>query len=532
VASARLRVGSYLDRTEALADRPLGAAILVIAALAAYALEAWAWPLNAGRDGDEYLLSYLQLFDRHPLLPWSLEFRTPLAGLVTGPVLQLGGATLAEVFAAAAYAASILVWARVARVAGRRASVLVALLLLVYPGYAGMFHEFGAELVLGLAFAAWSLVAVRAVTAPTVRRFAALGLGAAVLALIRPGNAVAAVLVLLPLLLRATWRRRLTWTAAAAAAAILPMGLWTLHNGLVVGDDSFARGSAAIIPFYRVFLVDDLISPRNGPSSRKLVSAIQRDLVTREPYKGYGVTTAEILARPSFRVHEDLMSLSDQVWGWKSAYGTLRSAAIEAIRRHPGAYARGVLDTLLGDLRRPYYRSDGGGGSPPPTGATVGVLPAPSEGQIVPGGQNIWISTPDDRIRQVWTSPTSYHFTFVHPGDAARFQALTSELDSLLGGLPARSGNVWLATQLDRLSHLYPALLYLAALGLGLLFVRRPACWLALLTPAAAALIVLAVTALGSPDDPHYVLPFAPAFLFLFAGGLAGERRAHREAER
>ena len=287
----------------------------------------------------------------------------------------------------------------------------MAVAMLVYPGYAGMFHELGAEMVFGLAFAAWAFLVCRAVTRPATGRFVALGLGIALLALIRPGNAVVVVLALCPLLLRASWQQRFTYAAAALVAAVVPLLGWTLHNGLIAGDYTFARGIKAIVPFYRAFVTDHVVGPDNGPSSRRLAAAIERDLVTKEPFTSYGVTTDKLFAKPSFRVHEDLMLFSDEEWGWNNAYATLRGAALEGIRKHPGAYASGVLDTLYHELNDFYFRLAGPARTPRPPPAVVvngRRLEAPSEGQVIPGGQNIWISTPDNRIRQVWTWPPAF----------------------------------------------------------------------------------------------------------------------------
>ena len=65
-------------------------------ALAVYAVRAIGWPLVAGRDLDEYLYGYIQFLDWHPLLPWSMLFRTPATPIVTGVLLDLGGGALAE----------------------------------------------------------------------------------------------------------------------------------------------------------------------------------------------------------------------------------------------------------------------------------------------------------------------------------------------------------------------------------------------------------------------------------------------------
>ena len=53
--------------------------------------------------------------------------------------------------------------------------------------------------------------------------------------------------------------------------------------------------------------------------------------------------------------------------------------------------------------------------------------PRRREGEPIPAGQVVWISRPDQSIRQVWTSPTEWHFEFDHPADRPRFERITRE---------------------------------------------------------------------------------------------------------
>jgi hypothetical protein len=528
VRSAIFRAAAALER---LAGDWLGAIVLFVVALAVYAFQALAWPLKSGGDLDEYLLGYIQILDRHPVVPWAMEFRTPIAGLVTGLGLDVGHGALAEPLAAVLYAASIVCWAAVGLYFGRRVALVTAVALLIFPGYALLFHEYGVWMVFGAAFAGWALLVCRAVRQPSTARLVLAGLGIAVMALIRPGNAAIVLVALFPLATLGTSRQRLARVAIVAAAALLPMAAWTAQNGWRFGDYTLARGGSAIIPFYRSFLVDQIVSPENGASSRRLQQAIAQDLVTREPYRSYGVTTREIFAQPSYRVHEDLMSLSDQVWGWKSSYSTLRSTAFEAIERHPGTYATGVVHTIVYELRHPFYRLDSvpsqasGQGSDKATITVNGKrLPAPGNGQPVAGGQNVWISRPDQAIRQTWTSPTQYHFTFTDPTLARPFQHVQHRLTTLFERLPSRQANTGLAHRLDQLSHVYPPPILWLILGALVLAIRRPRDSLALIVIGLGALIAIAFTALGSAGDLHYALPVTPAFIMLGAAAVLAPR--------
>src|SRR3970040_1671327 len=83
-AAIKARSSTVLARLDRLSSGWLGALALFGCGLAVYAVRAIAWPLKAGRDLDEYLYAYIQLFDADVLLPWSMLFRTPVTPVVAG----------------------------------------------------------------------------------------------------------------------------------------------------------------------------------------------------------------------------------------------------------------------------------------------------------------------------------------------------------------------------------------------------------------------------------------------------------------
>ena len=521
-----------LAALERLASRRLGAVVLFALACGAYAIRAVAWPLQAGRDLDEYIYAWVQLFDHDVLLPWSMLFRTPATPVFVGATLDALGGRFAEPLMALVYAGSIVCWAVAARYFGTWAAISVAAVLLVYQGYALMFHEISSEPLFAAAFALLALLLTRAGFAPTVRRFAFVGLGIALLALVRPGNAVLIAFAVFPLVLPGSWRDRLRWAGAVALAAALPLVAWSVHNGVRFDSWGLARGGNAIIPFYRAFITDHIISPENGESSRQLAVAMQQHLLTREPYRSYGVTLDQLFEKGSFRVHEDLYLLSDQVFGWDTNYEVLRKAGIEGVRAHPGVYARGVAGTVWEELSKAHFRvvsepSNDGNAANAPT-ATVVVhgkrLPAPTEGQPIPGGQVVWISRPDNSIRQVWTSPTEWHFEFARPSERPRFERVERRTQELFAALPDRHGNARLALRLNQLSRWYPRPWMWVLLGLIAIAVRRPRGWPILVTLSLAAFAAVLLNAFGLFADLHFVLPVAPAFVLLGLAGLVGGR--------
>jgi hypothetical protein len=365
-----------------------------------------------------------------------------------------------------------------------------------------------------------------------VWRFAWVGLGLALLALIRPGNALLLAFVVFPFVLPGSWRARLTWAGAFLVAAIVPLAAWAILNGVRFGDFTLARGGNGVIPFYRAFIKDKIVSPDNGPASRKLADAVQHHLLTRQPYKGYDVTLNEVFSSGSFRIHEDLYLLSDQVFGWKNNYSIERKAGIEAVKAHPGKYARGVGSTIWQQLSESYFRplpSTTTSGRSEPTVVVNGrELPAPTENQPIPGGQVVWISRPDHDIRQVWTSPNDFHLAFRTAEERRRFDAIDRELRSLFGNMPDRKGNRQLALRLNQLSRWFPRSIIWIAVGLIALVWRRPRGSRTLIALALAALFVIVFNALGLFADRRFALPVAPAFVLFGAAALLGPRAAAR----
>jgi hypothetical protein len=511
---------------ERLAGSWRGAVVLFVVALAGFVAQAVAWPLVAGKNLDQYLLTYVQLFDRHPLLPWAPLFRGPGAGVVIGPLLSLDGGGLAEPAAAVLFAVSIVAWSAAALWFGRRAAILTAFALLLYPGYGALFHEFASEIVMATVFSVWALAVTWAAMRPSVARFALAGLGIAWLVLIRPGNAVLVPFALFPLLLTGRRRQRLAWAAAFAAAACLPLVAWTLQNGWRYSDYTLARGGNAVVPFYRTFVLDKTVSPANGPSSRQLVAAIQQHLLTHNPYKANHVTLEEVLSSGSSRIHEDLYVLSDQVFGWNSDYSTLRDAAWEAIKAHPGTYASSVADTIWQQLSNPVYstRSQYTPTTPAAT-ANGSRVPAASKSELIPVGQTAWISRPDQSIREVWTSPTTHTLVFLKPRQKARFIQITHDLTTLASNFPKRSGNSQLQHRLNQIAHRYPPPIFWLLVGLAALLIRRPPGTKTVAMLTAAALTVVAFNALAQSAEPRYMLPVVPAFILLAAVALLGRTR-------
>ena len=521
--------GRLVHRAVSLAESRRGIAVVFLVALVVWWLEALAMPLAPGRDLQTYLGGYIQLFQSHPIDLGYVLGRTPGATLLIGSLLQFAGGALAEPVVSLLYAGSIVAWFLAARLFSVRAALLTTVVLLVYPGYAILFHELSSDAIFAAAFAGWSLLVVRALMAPSPGRFAWVGAGVGVLSLIRPGNQVLLVLAILPLVLRASWRARVVSTAAFLLPAIVLLGGWALHNGLRYDNYTVARGGNATVPFFRTFVTDKIVRPSNGPASRELARVVEHDLLPREPYRSYGITLDEFFSEASPRMEVDLLALSDRHKGWHSNYSWLRDVGVEAVRARPARYVRGVGGSMSGMLRVPLYREAESSGSGSASTETVGtggvVLPVPTEGEPIPAAHEGGVTTPDGSIYTVWTSPSKHHLVFVHPGAEQRYDALHRRMDELARNVPDRPGSPAVVRRVNDVSRWFPPPILWLGLAIVAFAWRRPNRALALAVPSAAALLVILLAALGLPTESHYSMPVAPAFVFGAFAGLFVRRR-------
>ena len=431
-----------------LAFVPTRRAALALFAIAflVYWVESIGWPMAKGRDTWDYLLYYLQLFDTDPPISELQLFRTPLTPIVVGLPLDIGGIWLLEIVFALLYASTILGWSAAALTFGRIPALFTAVLLVVYPAFATLYHQASSDAVFATGFALWAWLLARAMQTPTGWRFAAVGAGIAMLVLIRPANQILLPLALAPLVAYAAWRRRLVLTGVCVVAALAPLAAWALHNGIRYDEPTVARGGRAWVPFLQVFTGDRTISPENGIASRRLAELIQREVLSRDPHARIGVTLDTYLQNGSNYETVRLIALSDRVFGEDANYDVLFDSALEAIREHPGTYGRGVANTLWDFLVQKPLREDvapreqTAPKAPSPTFDVDGVmLPNPQATVLLVGVPYGFVWCASDYIdsctvenpSEVWSDPDLQE----------RYRELVAQVRAWDAELPSRAGS-------------------------------------------------------------------------------------------
>ena len=506
------------------------AVLLFVAAFVVYWLESLGWPMAKGRDTWDYLAYYLQLLDADPPLSELQIFRTPLTPLVIGLPLDLGGIWLLELVFALLYATSILSWSATALRFGSVPALFSAVLLLVYPAYATLYHQASSDAVFATGLALWALVLTRALDRPSTGAFAAVGLGLAVLVLVRPANQVLLPLaVVAPLAAYVAWRRRFALAAICLGAAVLPLAAWAVHNGIRYDDATVARGGRAWVPFLIVFTGNRTIAPENGEASQRLAGLIEEHVLSRNPHARLDAGLDAYLRNGSNYETVRLIALSDAVLGRGENYDVLFDSALEAIRKHSGIYFRGVADTFWEFLRQKPLRENvapreqTAPAPPPPTFEADGaVLPNPQATVLVPGVPYGFVWCASDYIDSCTLRDPSR--AFPDPARQERYREIVAQVRSWDADLPTREGVDAVPELLNRITPRYPTPVLWLVVGVVALAWRRPRGWRAIVLLWVAAFLVLLIHAASQGLAPEFALPLYPIFIVTALCALAGER--------
>jgi len=589
VSANGARTASRWQAFEAWVGTRGSAIALFVLTLAVFAVESVVLPVHPGRDMGRYIQTFQQLAYQVSIVPSDLNTRGPLAALGVGVPLSIGG-WAAEIWLALLYASSILAWGVVAMTFGKRAALLTTGLLLVYPGYGILFHALASDSLFAAAFAGWAVLLTRAIMRPSVSPFLYAGLGMGALVLVRPANQVLIVVALVPLLVSGPWRERLRWVAAFFVGAVAVAQSWRIYAAwryddsvalrpssaalvvalvllpllfsppwrrrLAVGVAALAvagiaavavrgvtlqsptyylRGVAQVpqgnVYLFRAFEMQRIVSPQNGPASRKMARVVQRRLLDEEPYRSYGVTLDEFFSSGSDRIFGDLTSLSGEV--------DLNAVTNEAIRKHPRAFASGIARTLWDMLwtKRVYgpepsstdvggarTGAGGGGGDEDVIVVNGKKLPRPTGGQPLPASRvGLVINTLYGKSAQeIWRSATEHPLVFDDPRDARRYANFNAETSRLTDRIPTRGAREALVHRLNQTSHGFPPAVVWLLLGLVGFALRRPRHALVAFALTGAGLVVIASTALVAFAVAEYTAPVSPAFILLAAAGLLG----------
>ena len=426
---------------------------------------------------------------------------------------KLGGPVLLEAALGACFVLTICAVYAIGATWSRAVAWAAALLTAGYPTYGATFHLLTADPLFACGVMVWMASVCRSTASASVRQF--LGHGAAMFLRHhdtpeRPDFLLFGVFPFI-MLRQLDLRRRVLLSAAFAGAVGALLLLYATYNLVRYEDFTVMRGTAAHVPFYRVLVLDRIVQPDNGPATRELVRAMEQDLINHEPYRSLGLDVATVLGSADPRVFWDLAALSDRVWGWDSDHAMLRTVALEAIRRRPGAYVGGVGASLVLDLHRP----DRPAGSAARSRGLSRVRRDPSRPRaerVPPPGYFGWLLP---YSYQDWLASRATTLDVRARGSESRWRIPPEEFR-----LPVREGSDTVATVLRAMAALYPtilAFLLVGVVGVGLLSLHESR-WLFLFL-AGLGVVHVVLTCASTTLNVYYRTPFDPIFIVL---GVAG----------
>ncbi len=347
------------------------------------------------------------------------------------------------------YALSVLCWWRVARKVGAAPGLALAALLLAYPSYVLLFHRLASDALYAAAFALAALLTARLVESRTSGRAAAVGLGSRApraRSAGQPDPDRARTAAPAGSRRMAAAHRDARGVRRRRGGALAPVGGSQRRARRRLHRRSWCRPRPSALP--RVRRRPHRRRPRTA--RRRESSRVQcKRISCRASRTARTASTSTRSSRRAARACTRTSSGSPTARGaGTTTTRTSHASGAKPSVRTPVSYARGVARDswrlLWWPVFLPVGRERGRSRADSSRGSTQ--LPEPSEGQPIPSASvSGFISTPDGRFREVWTSPTEHEIFADDPADAAHLDRMNRRVDELLGRFSDRSANAELA---------------------------------------------------------------------------------------
>ena len=194
------------------------------------------------------------------------------------------------------YALSLLGWAWAVAPISRQAALATALVLLVTPTYAGLFHDVSSDPVFAFVLAWWAGAVVRAWNTGATLWLAAVGVGVALLTLCRPASQVALLAcVLVPLVAPPRGAADRAGSPSRSRPRCCPSapGRRTTRPLRRLHRRARQQGLGAVLPRRR------RVDPANGPPRERSPTPSSAHVLPLPPYASRDVDVADVLQRRS-----------------------------------------------------------------------------------------------------------------------------------------------------------------------------------------------------------------------------------------
>jgi hypothetical protein len=330
-------------------------AVMIASGLAYVILNAFL-PFAEGRDAATYYLYFKGIFEREPVYPVLMLFRTPFTPLFFGISFDLFGRLGPQIALGFGYVVILTLAYKLLSSYSKWAGVVCVVLITTNLRLFEYYNTVGSEGPQTILLMIWAYVAFRAMKRSGVESGVLLGLATFLLVINRPANQLLLVGCFLPLLGgMATLMRRDNAFKKRIVCSLVSVGVgagltfaYMGYNLLRYDHFCVARLGGASIPFYRVFLEERLIRPSNGPKCEELADLVRRKILSNQTIRQYGVDEETFFRFSTSRMFDELFRACAEERGWDHDFGLLRDSAWEAARANPKefwlGYINGVCD--------------------------------------------------------------------------------------------------------------------------------------------------------------------------------------------
>jgi len=490
--------------------------VILLASILMYYIQSLGWPLKPGRDFGAYVNYYVDMWSSEPYYKFLMASAVkPPVPLFIGAFYRIGGPVLLEIAVALLFSVSILSIYYIGSTWNRQVALISSIAVILYPGYAGIYHELATECFSACGFILWAAFVCYSSKHPSIRNFALHAFFLFLLLMIRQANLILLVFAVFPFLLpNLKLRDKIIRCAIILSLSIAFQMLWSTYNYVRYDVFTIARSNRATTLF-RSYCIDRIVKPENGPASAKLADAVKNELLNKEPYKSYGIDLDLVFSTPpeykNSRIFLDIISLSDRVWGWESNYEVLGQAAKEAIFSYPTIYLKNVMFDIIkvfsGSYESPVHRRFDYKlkESKQPPKLNERGLPVPTESQIIPNSYINTVSTTKEGM--------------IIEEKKIQFENKKKAMGLDIIELPNRDGISDIATGMNYLTRLFPKMDACIILGVILLGFGMPGKKIiekrTFLFLSGIGIIVVVLSIALAQAVIHYRIPFDPIFIIL-----------------
>jgi hypothetical protein len=378
--------------------------IIIITAAILHVLLWIGWPLHAGADANTYIYYYVDFNNSQPVYHHLMCLRTPVAPFFFGSLLDLGGpiltATILEILSLLSIIAIYLITVNWSRLAGRIASIVFIFIIPLQI----QFHQVGTDGIFTFLIIIFCLAFLLAIIKKKLLYWILLALIIVIATLTRPAGITLSLSLLVIPFIKFSWKKTLLYMLVFIISLSIPLGGYLIFKGIKYQDFSISRGFNNTT-FYRIFMLqDNAIKPENGSNTQRLISYIEKYLLTTSLYKDYGVALEDFLTyKPNSRFIHDCVAIVDIKEGWDTNYKLLAKVSLEAIKSDPASFIKVYtkdlfnLNTLnlkisdISNLENILQEEKSGNGK-----FIEKNLEIPTEGEMIPHSAYFWLSTRPD----------------------------------------------------------------------------------------------------------------------------------------